>query len=283
MKSLPLREQYRSTLQVRGYSEGTVKGYVNVVSMLVSRTGVSCPGRLSNRDVTTYLSSLLTDFHYAPDTYGVHVAALRHFFEWIVHRQMPVLEVAKRQHRETLPVVLTYPQTQRLFQHILVPRLHAAAMTIYGCGLRISELRGLQTDWIMGDRGLVHIHDAKGGMDRVVPMPGKVLELLRAHWRREQPCGKRIFQSASGRMLAGATLSKALKAAAREAGISREPHPHMLRHCYATHLLERGVSLPLIQRWLGHKHIKTTAIYAQITPELQEKGRAALDEMIAQL
>jgi site-specific recombinase XerD len=238
---------------------------------------------MTNAELEKYLASLLEDRRYAPDTYGVHVVAIRHFFDWVLNRKMPVLEAARRQRRETLPVVLTYPETQRLVQQLKTPRLHAAALTIYGCGLRISELRAMKTDWIMGDRGLLHIKDGKGGVDRVVPLPKRVLELLRAHWKRERPSGDLVFQSSSGRTLSESTLSKALKAAAREVGIHREPHPHMLRHCYATHLLERGVSLPLIQRWLGHKSIQTTAIYARITEEHHQDGRAVLERMIAEL
>jgi integrase/recombinase XerD len=283
MSGVSLRERYRAQLQVRGYSERTVKAYVDVVTQLSSRTGELYPGRITDDGLEKYLASLLADHHYAPDTYGVHVVAIRHFFDWVLNRKMPVLEAARRQHRETLPVVLTYPETQRLLQQIKTPRLYVAAMTIYGCGLRISELRGMQTDWIMGDRGLLHIKNGKGGVDRVVPLPQRILDLLRTHWRRERPSGNLVFASSSGCALSGDSLSNALKAAAQEVGIPREPHPHTLRHCFATHLLERGVSLPLIQRWLGHKNIQTTAIYAQITEEHHQDGRAVLERMIVEL
>ena len=283
MSTLSLKERYRALLQVRGYSKRTVKAYVDAVAQLSSRTGVLFLSRMTNDELQKYLATLVAERHYAPDTYGVHVVAIRHFFDWVLNRTMPILEAARRQRRERLPVVLTYPETQRLLQQLRTPRLYTAAMTVYSCGLRISELRAMKTDWIMGDRGLLHIKDGKGGVDRVVPLPQRVLELLRAHWKRERPCGDRVFQSSSGRTLSENTFSKALKAAAQEVGIHRDPHPHMLRHCYATHLLERGVSLPLIQRWLGHKNIQTTAVYAQITEEHHQDGRAVLERMISEL
>lgn len=283
MSTLSMRERYRDLLQVRGYSNRTVKAYVDAVAQLSSRTCVLFLSRMTNDDLQKYLASLVAERHYAPDTYGVHVVAIRHFYEWVLNRKLPILEAARRQRREALPVVLTYPETQRLLQQIRTPHLYTAAMTIYGCGLRISELRAMKIDWIMGNRGLLHVKKGKGGVDRVVPLPARILELLRAHWRRERPSGDAVFELSSGRNMSGNTLSNALKAAAQEVGISREPHPHMLRHCFATHLLERGVSLPLIQRWLGHKHIQTTAIYAQITEEHHQDGRAVLERMITEL
>ena len=111
---------------------------------------------------------------------------------------------------------------------------------------------------------------------------------MRRPWRRERPQGQLLFASPQvhahqGQSILGDTIRHALKAAAKEVKINRPVTLHTLRHCYASHLLERGVSLPLIQRWLGHKSIRTTMVYSHVTPECMQRGRELVAELTAML
>jgi integrase/recombinase XerD len=241
----PLRERYRQELVVRGLAARTVV-------LMVDRTALH-PARMSEDDVRSYLVSLVETHGCAESTYRQHATDLSHFFEWVLGRSFAVLDVARPRRRSPLPEVLTLAEVQRTLAALRRPDLHAAAATIYSCGLRRSEAADLRTQWIVADGTLLHVQDGKGGADRLVPLPRRTLELLREHWRRARPSGDYVFESSRrpGMPPHSDTLRRALKEAAREAGIARRICLHTLRHSYATHLLERGVPLQLIQRYLG--------------------------------
>jgi len=281
---LPLRERYRQELVVRGLAERTVDAYVRAVAQMVDRTGLH-PARMSEADVRAYLVSLVETHGCAESTYRQHATGLCHFFDWVLGRSFAVLDAARPRRRSPLPEVLTLGEVQRILAAIRRPDLHAAAVAVYSCGLRRSEAVDIRTHWIVADGSLLHVHDGKGGADRLVPLPRRTLELLREHWRRARPSGDLLFESSchAGTPLRHDTLRRALKEAAREAGIARRICLHTLRHSYATHLLERGVPLPLIRRYLGHRQIGTTAVYTHLTGPTEERARAALDEITRDL
>lgn len=190
-----------------------------------------------------------------------------------------MLEKARPKRRKPLPEVLTIDETRKLIDAIKLPRLRMAAVAAYSCGLRKEELERVDISWICADSKALHIHDGKGGVDRIVPLPPRTLDLLREHWARESHSTDLIFESSRGSTLCADTLRRAIKAAAKDVGITRVVYLHTLRHCYASHLLELGVPLPLIQCWLGHKHLSTTLVYARITPALQSRAVSSLDEL----
>lgn len=154
---------------------------------------------------------------------------------------------------------------------------------MYACGLRLLEGTGLQVPNVDGARGMLHIRQRKGGKDRLVPLPAALLALLRAHWRTHRnplwmfPGSRRparpLADPAVG-PIGENTLLKAFGRAVRASDIRKRAHVHTLRHSYATHLMEAGAPIPLIQEYLGHSSPSTTAIYTHLTRELRA---AALD------
>lgn len=274
-------------MAVRGLSERTRTSYLRNVELLVRRIGKH-PSQLTDDDLRDYFAWLIDERHAAPATYRQHLAAANLFFESVLGRTERFFTTARPKNRQILPVVLTVEETRRLLGALRVARLRVAATVAYCCGLRKSELASLAIDWINAGAGSLQVRDGKGGVDRVVPLPKRALTLLREHWRRERPSGPFLFESPQHRAHDGEpfqadTVRKALKGAAKEAGINRSVCLHTLRHCYASHLLERGVSLALIQRWLGHKSIRTTMVYAHVTPDSLERGRAILAELTENL
>jgi integrase len=268
---------------VRGLSLRTREAYLNDVELLVRRTGKH-PARLSRDDLRAYFASLVREHDAAPSTVRQHLCAAKLFFEVVLGRKESFFVDARPQRRRKLPVVLTFDELRRTLRMLRVHRLRTAAIVAYSCGLRKSELLSLSVPWINADGGSLHIHNAKGGVDRVVPLPARTLAVLREHWRWERPSGTLLFESPQrrarpGLKWSGDTLRKALKAAALEAGVNRPVCLHTLRHCYASHLLERGVALGLIQRWLGHKSVQSTMIYTHVTKRGLERAREALAEM----
>jgi len=248
--------------------------------------GADVLGDESSGELLVVLAPLLVETHgCAESTYRQHATGLVHFFDWVLGRSFAVLDAARPRRRSRLPEVLTLAEVQRTLAAIRRPDLHAAAVAVYSCGLRRSEAADLRTQWIVGDGTLLHVHGRKGGADRLVPLPRRTLELLREHWRRAQPSGDYLFESSCrpGMPLHHDTLRRAVKEAAREAGIARRIRLHTLRHSYATHLLERGVPLQLIQRYLGHRNLQTTTVYAHLTGPTEERARAALEEITRDL
>jgi len=156
-------------------------------------------------------------------------------------------------------------------------RFRVLFTTIYGTGLRISEACQLQTGDIDAQRGVIHVRHGKGSRQRYVTLSPRLLKVLREYWRQERPPLPYLFVGKSGKPLSATTASAALALATAMAGISKHVTPHVLRHSFATHLLENGTDLRTIQVLLGHKSISSTAIYTRVSTELIAKARSPLD------
>jgi site-specific recombinase XerD len=168
---------------------------------------------------------------------------------------------------------------------VRLPQFFTLFATLYGCGLRRNEGLALGAEDIDRGRGLVHVRLGKGGADRFVPMPPRLQQILDAHLEREAIVSGPLFLSRliPGRTVSADNVGRALRLAALAAGVSKPVTPHSLRHAYATHLLERGVSLRLIQQFLGHRHIETTTIYTHLTDSSMGRVQEALGLMTAAL
>jgi len=161
-----------------------------------------------------------------------------------------------------------------------------ALTTIYALGLRLGEGLSLETQHIDGERLLVWIRDGKGARDRSAPLPRPLLARLRQYWKAERPASttKYLFVPADGLApLHETTLQKTFTAARRDAGIEKHATIHTLRHSYATHLLESGVSLRTIQQLLGHKSLRTTELYMHVTQPGAERVQEIIDWLMADL
>ena len=154
---------------------------------------------------------------------------------------------------------------------------------IYACGLRLTEGTRLQVADIDAQRMLVRVHQGKGGKDRFVPLAPRVLALLREYWQRERPRPWVFPARHRAAPLSPTALQKTFTAVVRQSGIPKDASIHTLRHSYATHLLERGVSLRVIQELLGHKSPSTTARYTHLTPPTLDVVHATITALMADL
>jgi site-specific recombinase XerD len=252
--------------------------------LLVERTGLH-PARLTEEGIKAYLDDLLEVRQVAPSTFVQHVSAMRFFFAHVVRRDFPILHEARPRRRHVLPDILTVAEVQAVLHAVRMPQLFALCATLYGCGLRRGEGLALAAEDIDRGRGLLHLRDGKGGSDRFVPIPPRLQEILDAHLQREAIGSGPVFLSRiiPGRTVGSETVGRALREAAGDAGVAKRVHPHSLRHAYATHLLERGVSLVLIQKFLGHRNIETTTIYTHLTDGSMGRVHEALGLMTAAL
>ena len=274
----PLRQRMIHDLQLRGYSDRTVEAYVRAVAQLAQFHHAS-PDRLGEEQIRQYLLHLSTVQKVARGTHTIALCGIKFFYKETLARPWNVLDVARPKGEQKLPVVLSKGEVWRILDAIRIPVYRVCLTTIYACGLRLMEGARLQVPDVDGDRKLLHIH-GKRAKDRYVPLPDATLALLRDHWRTHRnPLW--LFPTITRARLATLTdpalgpitrvsLQSAFCRAVKKSGVHKRAHVHTLRHSYATHLLEAGVNLRLIQDALGHTSPKTTAIYTHLTRELRD-------------
>jgi site-specific recombinase XerD len=285
-----LRQRLIDDLTLRGYAQRTIATYVAAVARL-SRFFHVAPDQLTEEQLRTYLVQLTKTRSAA--TVAQALCALRFFYEQTLGREWTTLELARPPRDTKLPTVLSREEVARVLAAIRMPTYRVCATTIYTCGLRLLEAIHLRVSDVAGARGLLHIHHGKGGMDRMVPLPAATLALLRAHWRTHRhpewlfpassPRGAADGPSAAVRPFHPTSLQRAFTHAVAASGVTKRAHIHTLRHSYATHLLEAGVSVLLIQQYLGHSSPSTTAIYAHVTRELRETALDPINSLTSGL
>lgn len=275
-----LRNRFMEEMAARGYAARTQESYLADVRLMVERLDRH-PALLTDREVTGYLAWMLNVRKVSTSTYRQHVGAIKLFFGTVMHRDLPILQDARPPRRLKLPTVLSEAEVPRLLKSIRLPNHRMAATVAYGCGLRRSEVLAMRPDWIESEGCRLHVRNGKGGGDRMVPMPPRILQLLREYWAHDKLPGPLFFPSRlfPDRSVSGTALTRAVREAAREAGIRQRVTMHTFRHCYATHLMQHGVDTRVIQRFLGHKSPETTAIYAHLTVPTLERASAAIDEL----
>ena len=278
-----LRRRMIEDMQLRGLSSGTQHGYVRSVRVLAEHYHRP-PDQLSDEQLREFFLYLMRERNLAKATLINYRAAIKFFFMTTLQRPLPVLQLVRAERRRKLPVILSLEEVQHLLSLVQDPAIRMCLTMIYSCGLRLQEGTRLQVRDIHSSRMLVHVRRGKGGKDRYVPLPQRSLELLRAYWVQERP-SPWLFpdKREADRPLWRERPYRTLKAVLGKAKIDKDVSVHTLRHSYATHLLEAGVNLRVIQEILGHKSPKTTAIYTHLTPRVLAGLQTTINELMAPL
>ena len=274
----PLRQQMIEDMQLNGLSASTQQLYADAVKQLAQHFHRS-PDQLREEDLRQYFLYLTNEKRVSRSTTTIALCGAKFLFEKTLRRQWPTLQLIRPAYARKLPVVLSRDEVRLILNQVQVPTYRVCLKTIYSCGLRVSEATHLKVSNVDSARMLLLI-DGKGNKQRYVPLPQVTLQLLREHWRSHRhPTW--LFPAPRSRngLLYQATLGQALRRACEVAGIRKQAHVHTLRHSYATHLLEAGVNLRIIQESLGHRSARSTQIYTHLTPEV----RAALSDPLNQL
>lgn len=279
-----LRAQFTRELTIRGRAARTIQGYLACLASLAKHYGRP-PDRISDEEVRDWLAHLRTARKLSGSSLNVNVQAVRAFQEWVLHRprEQCVRGVPKCKRDVTRAEVYAQSELAAILRAATPGRDRMLLTLIYACGLRRDEARLLQTGDIDAPREQLHVRRGKGGKPRVLPLPAPRLEQLRAYWRSERT-GKPghdspwLFQGARP----GEPMSKSLALhlygrAVCAAGVKRKGGLHVLRHSFATHLLEAGVEITVVQRLLGHTSLATTARYLHVTHARLQRLQAPLD------
>lgn len=283
----PLRQRMIQDMQLRGFSARTQECYAAAVGQLAQHFHTS-PDLLTEEHLRQYFLYLANEKKVARATATIALCGIKFFYEQTLQRQWPTLQLIRPPREKKLPVVLGREEVRRALGAVRLPVYRVCLTTIYAGGLRLLEGAHLQVPDIDSARMLFHIH-GKGKKDRYVPLPEPTLQMLRAYWRTHRsplwlfPAptrhGLKHSLAHNGGPVTRSSLQSAFRRALRQSGIVKRAHVHTLRHSYATHLLEAGINLRIIQDNLGHGSARTTQIYTHLTREV----RATLTDPLNQL
>jgi integrase/recombinase XerD len=271
-----VRDRMEADLRLRNLRPNTQAAYLTTAKALAAWHRRS-PELLGAEDVRAFLVHLQTDRHVSASTLCVYLAALRFLFCVTLGRPEVMASFASPRVVQTLPRVLSGTEVLALLRSISSLKYRALATTLYGAGLRVSEACRLQVGDIDSARGIIRVRDGKGGKDRNVMLGDSLLSTLRAYWAAVRPPLPYLFPSRDGQSPGCAEMARrVIKRAAVDAGLAHVT-PHLLRHCFATHLLEQGVDLRTIQVMLGHARLETTARYLHMSTRHIGRVRSPLD------
>lgn len=289
----PLRSRFIEDLQLHGYAATTQSRYIEAIRALAKHYRKS-PDQIDEEELRQYFLFLTLKKKVARATATIALSAIKVFFQNTVRRSWPTLSLLRPPKEEKLPVVLGRDEVRRILSCVHRPVYRICLTTIYSCGLRLTEGLTLQIANIDSARQLLSIR-GKGNKDRLVPLPQRTLQQMREFWltHKSHPW---IFPSVRPHGLAPSphqhqvptpihrwTLQYAFRRALSQSGVHKAAHVHTLRHSYATHLLEAGVGLRVIQSILGHTTPNTTALYTHLTDKVRESVAGPINDLVNQL
>jgi site-specific recombinase XerD len=270
-------------LQRRNFSQNTIRCYIHTVEDFARRFNCS-PDRLGLRHIREYQAELFQKRKLSANSVGQHLAALRFFYVKTLKRAWSIADTPYPKSTRHLPVILSQEEVARLIDAALSPYHRILLMTLYATGARNAELTHLKVSDIDSQRMVMHIPGGKGRVDRDVMLSPKLLAELREHWRcLPRKSSAWLFPGnrwhSSDQPIDTKTPRNACKQAAQRAGIKKKVYPHILRHCFATHLLDAGTDLRTIQILLGHKDLKETIIYLHLSERRLNATASPLDSL----
>ena len=272
-----LRTRMTEDLELAGCAERTRLIYLHAVADFAPFSGQS-PADAGQDEVRAWVRHLSTRKLSAPRM-RQHFAALKFLYVKTLGRPEITSFLSWPRDAPRLPVVLSVSDVERLLGSLREPKYRVFCSLIYATGLRLREASQLETRDIDAARGVIRVRHGKGRRERLVTLGSRLLHTLRVYWKFVRPPAPWLFASSRGTHVNAEVARSALKRAAMDAGFEKPVTPHTLRHCFATHLLEQGTDLRVIQVLLGHRSIRTTAGYAHVSVDVISKVASPLDRL----
>lgn len=271
-----LRDRMTQDLTLAGFSPSTKRIYLHYAKYFTKHF-MRSPAEMGEREVRIFLLHLLTERKLSHESYRQCYAALKFLYKVTLRRPFEVESIPRHKKKRRLSEVLSGSEVRMLLNSINKFKYRMIAMTIYGAGLRISEACRLRIKDIDSKRMLIHIRDAKGGKDRYVMLSKVLLLALRRYWLNERPTDFLFPGLGSKGHISAKATRDVMRKAADKSPIKKTVTPHLLRHSFATHLLELGTDIRVVQALLGHSHIAATAIYTHISQRHIQHIKSPLD------
>jgi integrase/recombinase XerD len=258
----PLRRRMIEDLRILNYTPDTIELYVHHVARFAKHFGKS-PERLGLDHIRAY-QVFLVEKKVSWSVFKQAVSALKFLYGTTLRRPWVIQRIRYPKTPTKLPVILSLAEVSRLIHALRNLKHRAILATLYATGLRVSEVAALRLEDIDSRRMVVHVRHAKGSKERLVMLSPRLLSQLREYWKLERPKPFLFPGSEPGTPITRSAIGRIVKHAAAKARVTKMVHPHTLRHCFGTHLLEAGVDLRTIQLLMGHRSLRTTAIYLHV-------------------
>jgi integrase/recombinase XerD len=272
---LTLHDKMAQDLELAGYANRTKQAYLASVRGLETFHGCAAAD-LKHDQLRQWVQHLVGSGR-SPQRLRQHFAAIKFLYARTLGRPSETAFLSWPAARERMPVVLSPGEVAALLNALRLPKYRVFFTLVYATGMRLAEACQLETADIDGERGVIRIRHSKGGRERLVMLSQRLLAMLRAYWRFTRPAAPYLFTARTGKPLHPEVARNALSAAATAANLGKRVTPHVLRHSFATHLLERGVDIRVIQVLLGHMSIRTTARYTRVSAEVIARTMSPFD------
>ncbi len=264
-----LLNKLKQEIEIRNFSQKTLRSYLLSVSRFLNYLGDKMP---SQQEVKDYAQIQIKKQN--PSTVAHEIFAIQFFFDKVLGKK---IYIPRPKRNKTIPEILTKEEIKAMINLTSNVKHKLILKILYGCGLRVSEIVNLNKNDINFQEELLHIRLSKGKKDRFVKLPASLSGELKSYCDLLNE--SYLFPSNRGGKLTTATIQAIVENAAKKAQIKKEVYPHLLRHSFATHLLEQGIDLRIIQKLLGHADIKTTQIYTQISQANIKNIKSPLDSI----
>ena len=269
-------KKLETELKLRGFSEKTVKSYIRHNQLFLNYIKKQ-PEEIIEEDIKIYMAYLISDKNIAPRSFALKKSALKFLYDNILKKNIINLQTPKIP--KSIPVFLTKEEIRALIQASTREKSRLIVKFLYATGLRVSELTNLKINDISLETKECWVRHGKGAKDRFFQMPESIITNLAEYLKTLPKEEEFLFPSKNHKQITPRNIQKIIKRAAFKAGIKKQVTPHKLRHSYATHLLNEGVDIRLIQELLGHANLATTEIYTHVSKELLKKIKSPLDNL----
>jgi integrase/recombinase XerD len=272
-----LYDRMYEDLKLAGYAESTQECYLRYAKKFVAHFMLP-PTVLGEKQIRGFLMHLLEERHVGPSVHKMYVASIKFLYGTTLRQPQEVANLPWPKVPHTLPDILSGEEVELLLAALEPVAHRMVLMTAYAAGLRVSEACALRVEDLDAQRGLIHVRAGKGRKDRYVMLSARLLACLRAYWREVRPPLPYLFPAPKGKgPLGKEAVEKTLQKAVKQVGLNKRVTPHGLRHAFATHLLEQGTDIRVIQVLLGHSSIRSTARYTKVSQAHVATVKSPLD------
>jgi integrase/recombinase XerD len=274
-KHSKLYDRMIEAMQLQSFSPRTQQSYVRSVRKLAEFYDKS-PGCITEAELCQYFLHRKNVDQWSSTACRIALCGIKFFYQKTLNRKWTKAKLIKPKKDKTLPIVLSVSEVRDVLKNIRDTHdrfnHYAILATMYSCGLRIGEVIPLKIIDVQSKRGFIHVR-GKGARDRYVPLPTRTLQILRMNWKRHRnpvwlfpsPGRGGMKESVANKPMHPSRFNQVLKEAVRMINVHPRTRPHTFRHCYATHLMEQGVDIRVIQLLLGHTSLSSTMVYTRLT------------------
>lgn len=271
-----LRKQFIEQMRLKGYSDRTIKSYVRTVAR-ISLHYHTAADQLTIDQIRAYILKGITEDKLSKPWMNIVISAVKLLFCDVLKREWNRLDLPRPRRSQKVAVILSRDEVGRIINSKTNLKHKAILMLVYSAGLRRNEVRNLKVSDIDSSRMLIHLHTAKGNKERYTILSPLMLDTLRTYYRRYRPVDWLFEGMIPTSAISESTVEAIFKQALRKSEVPKTVGIHSLRHAFATHMLEQGVSLPIIQQMMGHKSLKTTSLYLHVRQHSIQAVQSPLD------